>query len=200
MAGYLPSNVFANIVHGFTAPNVDRPPSVTYTVQAPNPIAAPDVLASQLHDAFASNLVPNLDSNWQLETTTVYVGPTPSTTGATFTNSLAGGRTGAAPPPQTALLVTKQTSFIGRASKGRLYFPAGFMAEELIDESGNYQAAAVANFQADLDGWLSEMAGYAPMMLAHTGTATNPPGAPPYPVNELVADSLVATQRRRLRG
>lgn len=201
MAGFLPSSQWANVVHTFTAPNLSRPPSITYTVNnGPNDYT-PDVLALTLHTAFGDHFAERLDNEWALSITEVYMGPTPSVNGAQELTNVPGTRAGAAPPPNSSLLVTKTTPFIGRTAQGRIYFPAGFLAEELINESGIYQQAAVDNFQGVCTAWLSELTSEAPMYLAHSGTVADPPAQPtPYVVNSLDVQALTATQRRRLRS
>lgn len=122
------------------------------------------------------------------------------------------GNLTAPPPPNVATLVTKVISGAGRTRRnGRMYLWIG--NEGSILDAGTWDPAALATWQAALDTFLADttdavLGGVAGSQ--HMVTVSWPrdpdgsiPGDAVGVVNEvvdLVAQSQVATQRRRLRG
>lgn len=107
--------------------------------------------------------------------------------------NIAGNQGTDATSPNTAILVTKVTPFGGRAGRGRLFWPGPTDAS--IDPSGLLAALYLTQIQT---AWDTFEAGL--------GTASFPPvllhsddGNTPDFITEFVVESLVATQRRRLR-
>jgi hypothetical protein len=98
-------------------------------------------------------------------------------------------------PPNVALLVTKQTDWGGKKSKGRFYWPG--LTEAVSNGGGQVNPAA---FDTYVDGFNSFRdaldGGNVPMVLLH---AEDQSDVIPYFVKQLSAQSTMATQRRRLR-
>lgn len=106
------------------------------------------------------------------------------------------------PPPNTSVLLQKVTALGGRANRGRAFWP-GLVSRTDLSESGVISGGPLAAIQADVDSFLAHLAtgnggatAETPMVILHDETS---PTTTPTPVIDLVVDSLVATQRRRLR-
>lgn len=103
-------------------------------------------------------------------------------------------------PQNCALLVRKATARGGRSGKGRMYIP-NVLPETAVDNVGVIDSATVTAFQDVADELLTQLTGdpgpSLPMVLLHNNSLTVDPT--PTPVTALVVDSLIATQRRRLR-
>jgi len=96
-------------------------------------------------------------------------------------------------PPQVAALIQKLTGFAGRSQRGRMYIPS--VDEEGITIIGTFDAARLAAMQTAANAFLIDLQTQdVPMVLLHSDPALSPT-----PVVQLNVDSLVATQRRRLR-
>lgn len=112
-----------------------------------------------------------------------------------FGASITGTLTGSAPPPNVAYLVKKETERGGRKGRGRFYLPPIHNGESLIDASGVIDASSVTAIQA----W------YTNLQTAWAATTFGPvllheDGSTPDAITGLSFQSLVATQRRRLRN
>lgn len=158
---------------------------------------AGDPLAD-INTAFQSAFEPVVE---QLTTVTnaasvlVKRGPDETGPSALFSWGHGGLEGSAAVPPNTSVLVSKQTAVGGRRGRGRMFLPG--IREDRVDVTGLLDPTNVGNINNALDSFMSDMttAGY-PLMLEH--------GDDPSPLapTELVAmecQSTVATQRRRLR-
>lgn len=97
-------------------------------------------------------------------------------------------------PPNCAMLVQKRTGTGGRQGRGRMYEPPMTIAETTVDKLGVIQASIVTDrntrweaFRANIDGL-----GMGPYLF-HEGIGG------PLKITKIVLQSLIATQRRRLR-
>lgn len=96
-------------------------------------------------------------------------------------------------PPQVAALIQKITGLAGRSQRGRMYVPS--VDEESITIIGTFDSGRLAAMQTAADALLVDLQTQdVPMRLLHTN-----PAIPPSVIVSLNVDSLVATQRRRLR-
>lgn len=159
--------------------------------------------ADDLFTAFANEIMPTLSSQTTLTGVTTYVGQDGGTP-LVYTSSavaVAGSATNTLLPQNCALLVRKRTDAAGRRGRGRMYIPE--VAELAVDDlgvlTGSYQSAV----QGFFDAWLAYLTGgvgarlYPPVILHRSeGIGAEPL---PTPVQALVLDSRIATQRRRLR-
>lgn len=101
-------------------------------------------------------------------------------------------------PPNTAHLVHKITSGVGRGSRGRLYLPG--VPEAFCGDSGTLTSPrrsaiteawqSVVDFGQTTDG---------PLCVNHSVTDVNPEPDMGDDIDSMVCDPRVATQRRRLR-
>lgn len=93
-----------------------------------------------------------------------------------------------------ALLVRKHTNIGGRRGRGRAFMP--FISETELDQGMNVTSAYLTTATSAFAEWLSDMTSIElqPVLL-HTH-----PDDAPNTITNLSIDTLVATQRRRLRG
>lgn len=97
--------------------------------------------------------------------------------------------------PNVAVLVRKVTSLGGATNRGRFYLPAWKLTEANVDNAGIIATTALNSIQSQLTAWLAALvtAGL-DMVLLHTD-----PLETPTPVTGLSIQSVIATQRRRVR-
>jgi hypothetical protein len=109
--------------------------------------------------------------------------------------------TGTEPPlPQnTSALIQKRTQVAGRRGRGRMYIPG--LSEGNVGGTGVVNQGQIDVTQPLLDTWLTAIdtliPGIAAMVLLHSTGLTPTPA--PTGVTQLLIDTVVATQRRRLR-
>lgn len=99
-------------------------------------------------------------------------------------------------PPNVSLLCRKSTARGGRKGRGRLFLPPAWIAESNVDSLGVIAGAQVTQIQNFLNVWMGEItAGPLDAVLFHEDPLTAPDV-----ILALLAESSVATQRRRLRS
>jgi hypothetical protein len=107
------------------------------------------------------------------------------------------GGSGSFNPPNTSMLVKKTTLFAGRKFRGRMYFPLISLVEADVDNVGNIDSTVRGVIQASVNDWLTQTSVTVPnfegFRLLHEGIT------PPTAIETFVVESMVATQRRRLR-
>lgn len=105
-----------------------------------------------------------------------------------------GGLAGTPCPPNSSMLVKKVTSELGRTGRGRMY-PPGLLRESDIDNSAHINSASLPGFQLVFDNLMAALITdeLLPVVL-HSGSSD------PTPITRFDVSSLLATQRRRLRG
>jgi hypothetical protein len=99
-------------------------------------------------------------------------------------------------PQNVSFLAKKATAFAGKAFRGRMYLPC--VVEGIVDNNGIVGASTITAMNLRLTNLLSNLASAlafpAPMVLLHSN-----PLIDPTTVTSLTMDTMVATQRRRLR-
>jgi hypothetical protein len=171
-----------------------RQPAVTFGF-TDDGATAPNVIAAGLSDNFYTNFVPAaLANTYSIQGCDVEI----NRGGGMLTGNDPTVRAGTAAfnalPLACAFLLRKGTGVGGRKNHGRMYLPAGYLGELSVDQAGIVDPAVVAattprgaSFLAQLvtDNW--------DMVLLHAA------GGAPTPVTTLVAQPMIATQRRRQR-
>lgn len=106
--------------------------------------------------------------------------------------ALGGLSSGEGISPQVATLVKKSTALGGRKGRGRMYIPG---TPESVDAvGGSLDSGFVTAVNTCLNDFLDNMAGVSvPLVLLHGDNTT------PTPLVSFACQSLVATQRRRIR-
>jgi len=109
----------------------------------------------------------------------------------------AGG--GEAYAPNTALLVTKNTSLGGKRGKGRMFVPG--LSEGDVANNGIVLAGPLAGFQTSWNAALTQLQSLTllPMLLHSYDPALGQSPQVPTEVTSFVPQALIATQRQRLR-
>lgn len=101
---------------------------------------------------------------------------------------------GAVAPPQTSLGLKKQTAFVGKTQRGRMFLPAMFLLVADYTEAGRPSAGRVTSINNCAAVLLGELTSRSvDMQLLHTSADD-----PPSPVLLLTAAGVLRTQRRRL--
>ena len=166
----------------------------------------PNTIASQCRTTFAlaTGFFSIIDNGVSLVSTRVSLGTDGSEDLVGIdTTVVAGGRSLASTPANTAALVHKRTARGGRRGRGRMYIPWS-LATTTVSEAGVVTPAEVTVITTAMTNWLTAMAasGPGPVVLLHRpslpGTLHPSTAGPPNVVTSMSCDALVATQRRRL--
>lgn len=171
----------------------------------------PDEVAHAVFNAWEGAWPPDVLSNaWQLVGCDVIVGGDDEGHDVgTWNETIPGTMTQGPPPQNCAMLVKKKTARSGRRNSGRMFLPAGYMAEEDVSPTGAHATPALGSYNSRANTFfdslmdVSQPVGQPPtsfiVMLLHS----EPPGggAAPVPteVTSLTVDPIIATQRQRLR-
>jgi hypothetical protein len=146
-----------------------------------------DALAAEA--AWGSEIMPHLTSVWHFVRTDWR-----EAAGIVRSNSVnvAGGNGGAAMTPQVAYLARKSTALAGRKNRGRMYLPG--VTETEVDGAGLVSAAFQGDMNTAFAALITSWAGndLTPVILHNSLEA-------PTAIDQLTLESVVATQRRRLR-
>lgn len=114
--------------------------------------------------------------------------------------NIIGAMGGAFLPNNTALLVRKTTVLGGRRHRGRMFLPPAFVAEGNVNPNGVIDGAQVATIQNRLDAFQTDVNSATSidrLVILHNDTPAPVPD--PTSILQLVLDTKVATQRRRMR-
>lgn len=119
---------------------------------------------------------------------------------AEVTANASGANASAGTPPQVALLGRKVTPGLPRKRYGRIFLVG--IGDADIDDGGNISTTILNAVNTRFTGFLTDLAaGNHPMVQPFWQTTVNGRTFSDfYPVASLVAQSKVATQRRRVRG
>ena len=182
---------YAKVNIEFIGDAVNNPAQITFGVHntAPQDV---DTIADNVHDAFTSNIFPDISDDLTWNRTLVKLGPNSTGTFGEFFESNTGAASGISVPPQVALLVQKRTATGGRRGRGRFYMPG--IPRAATNEHGELLDANRVTMQADWDGFLADMATAAlALVVLHDDSTT------PTPITSLQVSGTLATQRRRQR-
>jgi len=152
-------------------------------------------VAAQLEIAYAlAGLNANGGTGCNL--TNIHVKFGPDATGPSADEAAAHNGSGGAPgPPNTAILVQKNTALGGKAGRGRLYFPS--VPEANVDAGGVLGSGVIVAIQADFDTFLDAVRDALIFPVLLHGVSS--PISTPTIIESFSVQSVVATQRRRLR-
>jgi hypothetical protein len=186
---------YAHVLLGFTGPAVPRGAAMTFGVFNELDLSPSDISLA-VDTEFNAELRPRFLNTVTLSAIRVKLGPNVS--GALHTRAVS--RTGAiavgAASPQVAKLVRKTSAEGGRWSQGRMYWPG--VGETTIDQAGIIDPATLSADQTALTAFRLDLAAAGlPLQIFHATTSSS--DRVPTPVNGLILDATVATQRRRLR-
>jgi len=155
----------------------------------------PTDAAEVLRDHWEDQVLPLQVNSVQLTEVIVKFGPTDTGPSGTAASTQDGHITSSGIAPNVALLVSKTTSFGGRAGRGRMFIPGMTEADTLAD--GSVDSAYLTAAQAAFDALLTAMAADdLEARLLHSATS---PLSTPTLIDAFIVQGRVATQRRRLR-
>lgn len=160
-------------------------------------------IANNCFDAYAEDLLPRTWNGLTLERVQLTIG---SEVGNGSVNSSlspqAGGLSGADAALAMSVIVSKQTSRLGRKGKGRFFLP-GLLANEDVNVNGDMGPATQAAIQADVDSFYAALAsGTEPALsdpvLLHNDESA---GVLPIPteITRFVVGAKVGWVRKRIR-
>lgn len=206
MTVYVPEG-YGQVIHSFSLTGDPEPMAITYGITTDDgETFTVDGIAAELHDAFGDIIMPFLKTTYTMKQTEVRFQDTPLPADPTlglFVGDRVGGTGNDVLPQNSALLVHKRSNQPGRKGRGRLYVP-GCIREAQVDDKGIITALEVTGLQTAFTSFRTRMnagaAGQAgtPMVILHTITEDDATPTPTL-VTALVVDSVIATQRRRLR-
>jgi hypothetical protein len=190
--------------------SVSRPALITYCVIDVSAGNTAQQWADALQAQFATNFKDTIDSNAVLTQTRTLKGDGTSTftTGVSTAAGTRGTLATTSLPPNCAVLIKKGTGFGGRNNRGRWYLPWA-MNDNAVDETGLITGADLTRVQDDCNDWMTFWAGLSPgstFTLAHReyDRPWDQPGRqlvsvePGNDITTLVAEPIIATQRRRM--
>ncbi len=149
--------------------------------------------AQDIHSYFSDDVMPDVSDTVALERVVVKFGPLPDGFVGEYTDTTTGGATGDACTPQVCVLIKKASLVGGRRNHGRFYQPG--VIEGAVNEAGQLDSGNVTTYQANYDSFFSDLVNNDyPMQIFHNDEAVVPTG-----VERLQVETIVATQRRRLR-
>ncbi len=114
-------------------------------------------------------------------------------------STVGGNALGPLIPQNSAHLVRKNTALGGRRNRGRLYLPG--VGETTVGDNGVLTASRIAEVTGAMQAWRSALVTSADvdeMVILHSSSLLSPTPTPT-PVTSLACQSVIATQRRRLR-
>ncbi len=166
---------------------------------------SPEIVADSLFTTWASTILPGQSNNMTLQGVTLRVGTgaEPVMAYSTFA-PLTGGTGNSMLPQNCAMLVDKLSNLGGRKGRGRFYIPAA-LPEGQVDNVGVIAAPIVTSFQTAFNDFRFTLAGDAPTVESPTLTPVilhqqeGLTQLAPTEITSLRVQSIISTQRRRLR-
>lgn len=188
---------YGQITLGFTGAMAPTGAAVTYGIQwdPEFPLSFMDEVLNEATAAWSARFGPAISSGLVLSSALLKVGPNETGPSLEKGFSIPGGSANAGGYPGAAYLLTKNTSFGGRAGRGRMYVPG--IPEATIDPGGNLTSGTAAALTTAANQWLADHATNAvPVYLLHNAGS---PITEPTEVLSMTCSARVATQRRRNR-
>jgi hypothetical protein len=185
---------YALVRQHMTSPGGDDHAFNIYGVHVTEDFANADLLAEALFTAWATGVMQGPSEDIIADNCAVVWNKDGTLLEGLFSGSAPGETEAASLPVQVAVLVRKVTGQIGRTNRGRFYIQ-GLTAAALDTSSANLTTDALANWQGYVTTFLDQVqTTVGNMAILHRDDALLPTT-----VNSLEVESLLATQRRRLR-
>lgn len=184
----------ANLVFGGNA--VPTGAEVVIGLDVTQSGATPSAVAAAVAGAWdTANVMDNFTTAIELREVRVKFGPDATGPSGIWTGAITGTFGENALPPNTSILARKVTAAGGRAGRGRMYLP-GFR-EDQVGPTGQISGATASDIADTLDAWQAALIvlDLVPVVLH----GANSPLSTPTPIIGWEVDTVVATQRRRLR-
>lgn len=170
----------------------------TWTFGFDLPGAADVSYAEDIHDVLipAANICgpANRQTEWAYKGVNTLQRGDPDLYSFSHTVTSVGTQSATCLPPNCAAVVTKSSALAGRSNRGRAYLPAAYLPETAVSPAGVIDSGLVATLQGVLGETLIDLATAGlTMVILHSEAGT------PSPVSSFSLQTLIATQRRRLR-
>jgi hypothetical protein len=150
-----------------------------------------------MHDTNAPGAAGHMIDEYSLESCVAAFGTSTGDLVAQFVSHTQGTVSDSPITSNCALLVRKNTALGGRRNRGRFFAPPSLLNEGAVDPSGNISSGPLASLQTLWTNFFNLLAtADLEPQLFHQGSS--PPA--PTPVTSFTVDSLIATQRRRMRS
>jgi len=184
---------------------------LTYAVNDAGANLSAQEWADAAQNVFQTAWKGTLSDSAVIEYTTALKGDGTSTftVGRSTAAGTAGTDSGTKTPSNCALLIRKNTAFGGRENRGRMYIP-WLTNKADVGTTGIISGGDVSSFQSDADTFLGGLAAGADNYMCIANRHFNLPWDNPDrrlvsvtkgpEVTSLVVESVIATQRRRLRS
>lgn len=189
----IPTN-FAQITLLFGGDALDFGAATTFGIKYSDslfttPFEVANAVEGALEDAVLNDL---WNENVRLLTTRCKFGPTATGPVGEVTVAIDGNQSGDAGNPATCVLLKKITTLGGRKNRGRMYMPT--CGETPVGFGGELTDAYVSSRQGAVSDFVDKLAiADLPMYILHSSALA------PTIVEAVVIESVVATQRHRLR-
>ena len=188
---------YARVTQFFSVPGTAGPAMVTFGCHPGNG-DNPNDLASDIRGFFVARLGPTITNTTFIDQTSVLYNDAGTFLVGQATGLDNGSLSGAALPPQNAIIAKKLTGLAGRRFRGRWYIPG--LQESDVDEKGFISSTRRASLDTAVGNIVSDLIARtptSPMVLLHAPGQSATPS--PTVVNATIVEQLIATQRRRLR-
>lgn len=196
---------YMHVIQPIQLLNAPKPYSVTYGIKPdggdpfqiwPNPTVQDAI--DECQDVWLSSFQAFFDTNATLGPAVGYYRPAAGRLDLYTAEDapVAGTRAVTGTPPNCAAVVRKRTSSVGKARRGRCFFPC-MLDETNVSETGVLTPSFVNTLQAKADLWLSGLSAKPAihhMALLHSSDLLDPDE-----VTRLLVQPIVRTQRRRLQ-
>lgn len=188
---------FQNIRYIFQLDGVPDPMSFGIGA-APELTATPSETAHTAYTAYVTNVAsatPFMNTGWQFTGTQVTRTIDGEPVIGEWNEPYVGTGSNPTPPTNSSILIKKLTSSGGRKNRGRIFWPVSQLNEADVSNAGLMGTLLTAQFQEQWTNFLEalETAGLSPFLFHSdpVDTAT--------PIQAFQVQSLLATQRRRMR-
>lgn len=205
----MPQNIpigYGQVTYGFTHENSPRPLAITLGVALPDPGTPAVDVANALFQRFVQNILEDLDNGLTLTEAKLFIGngSGPSGSVASGYAPQVGGRSMVSMPLNSAVLVTKNTGFLGRRGRGRMSVPSSGPASD-VSEIGNLSDTLRTSLQGSWDAFYDALTGDTAPGDVLPGVSLQPvllhQEAPftPTPISGFRVERKVATRGSRIR-
>lgn len=185
---------YAQVNYIFGGDGLPHGAQVTFGVDNRDSDADALTVATEASTAWTGNIQAATNQHVTLLSVLAKKGPNSTGASAEISVGEAGANTTGDFQPNCCALVKKITALGGRHGRGRTYWPV--LGESDIDNAGVVKSTFLSGFQGAVDDWLDALAAAnLPLVLLHASASVSPT-----PVTSLSVETVIATQRRRLRG
>lgn len=147
----MPSNIpagFAQATYSFTMEGLSRPLAITLGIVLPLDFDSATDIANELHTRFVNTVMEDIDNGCVCTHVDLFIGAgdEPSGSVRSTTPPAPGERSMVSMPANSAVLVTKQGTTLGRRGRGRMFVPASAPRDD-PSEAGILSSSLVTSLQ-----------------------------------------------------